>query len=421
MSQVFAVNDTRRDEYFHWDDLRHRTAPNGLSLEEYWALLKLNRKNQEQPIPLNDCKGRPFTFWQTSKMSRALHQIDLGAGGNIGIPEPVTNSETRNYYYVNSLLNEAITSSQLEGAVVTRKVAKEMIRSRRTPTSRHERMIFNNYRTMENLATWKDQPLTPALVLEIQSLITEGTLDDESATGRFRTEQEKVEIVDERDFEVMHTPPPASELEERLIKLCAFANEEGDQELFIHPVVRAITIHFWLAYDHPFVDDNGRTARALFYWLMLRKGFWLFEFISISEILVNAPIKYARSYLLTETDDNDLNYFIHYQLKVIERAVENLHTFIAKKSGEISMAGRALADYVEPLNYRQEALINRAIKHPNSRFTTGSHQMSHKVAYGTARSDLMKLEKLGLLEGKKSGRTTYFYPAKDLSEKLSGL
>jgi Fic family protein len=121
--------------------------------------------------------------------------------------------------------------------------------------------------------------------------------------------------------------------------------------------------NFELADDHPSVDRNGRTARAHFYWLMLRKGFWLFGFISISEILVNAPIKDAWSYLL----------------------------------------------------------MNRAIKHPDSRFTTGGHQMSHQVAFGTARSDFMKPEKLGFLEGKKSGRTPSFYPAQDLSEKLSGL
>ena len=58
---------------------------------------------------------------------------------------------------------------------------------------------------------------------------------------------------------------------------------------FIHPMIRSIILHFWLAYDHPFVDGNGRTARALFYWSMLRHGYWLFEFISISQIILKGP------------------------------------------------------------------------------------------------------------------------------------
>ena len=87
-----------------------------------------------------------------------------------------------------------------------------------------------------------------------------------------------------------------------------------------HHHIRAIILHFWLAYGHPFVDGNGRTARALFYWAMLHEGYWLFEFISISNILRKAPAQYGLSFLYSETDDNDLTYFIVAQTKVIRRA-----------------------------------------------------------------------------------------------------
>ncbi len=53
-------------------------------------------------------------------------------------------------------------------------------------------------------------------------------------------------------------------------------------DFFIHPVIRAILLHFMLAYDHPFVDGTGRTARALFYWSMAHQGYWLMDFISIT-------------------------------------------------------------------------------------------------------------------------------------------
>src|SRR5205814_10028127 len=56
-----------------------------------------------------------------------------------------------------------------------------------------------------------------------------------------------------------------------------------------HPMVRSMILHFWLAYDHPFVDGNGRTARALFYWSMLRNGYWMFEYITISKIILSGP------------------------------------------------------------------------------------------------------------------------------------
>ena len=92
----------------------------------------------------------------------------------------------------------------------------------------------------------------------------------------------------------------------------------------MHPAIRAIILHFWLAYDHPFIDGNGRTARALFYWLMLRHGYWLFEFISISEIILKAPVQYGEAFLYTETDQNDLTYFIIHQTEVIRKSMQSL-------------------------------------------------------------------------------------------------
>jgi Fic family protein len=408
----------RDSKYHHWDKLRFHKAPDGLNTEEWWLALKLQRAGQAIPVPLLDKQGRPFTFFQTEQMSPALHKIDLGAGGMIGTPEPVTNEATKDYYYVSSLIKEAITSSQLEGAVVTRKVAKEMIRSEREPTDKGEKMILNNYHTMQKLSEWKDHELTPELIFEIHRVITEDTLDKEDASGRLRREGENVEIVDERDFEVLHSPPVAAELATRLDKLCAFANDT-ESTPFVHPVIRAIILHFWLAYDHPFVDGNGRTARALFYWSMLRQGFWLFEYLSISEILVKAPVKYAHSYLLTETDDNDLNYFIHYQLEVIRRSIKILHEFIESKSQQVDEVRSSLLNLITPLNHRQETIINKASREPNSRFTIKSHQMSHRISYGTARSDLIALEKLELLTSLKHGKTYYYYPAADLRGKLS--
>ena len=42
----------------------------------------------------------------------------------------------------------------------------------------------------------------------------------------------------------------------------AFANAQSSP--FVHPVVKAMALHFAIGFIHPFVDGNGRTARALF-------------------------------------------------------------------------------------------------------------------------------------------------------------
>ena len=407
-----------KGKYLHWDKLLYYPPPKDLTHEQWWFSLKMQRRNLLKQISLNDKKGQPFQHLEVDPIPEMLHKIDQGAGGFIQMPEQITNPDTKDQYYVSSLIQEAITSSQLEGAATTRRVAKEMIKTGRSPRDRSERMILNNFRTMQQIGKIKDKPLSKELVFEIHRLVTEGTLDDSSAAGRFRTAEEK-RVVGDMYNEVFHDPPPADELEKRMAAMCDFANSKTPK-YFIHPVIRSIILHFWLAYDHPFVDGNGRTARTLFYWSMLRHNFWLFEFISISQIIRKAPAKYGRAFLYTETDDNDLTYFIIYHLDVIRRAIKELHEYIKRKTEKLQTIERELRGIVV-LNHRQRALISHALRHPHQRYTIKSHQTSHNVVYQTSRLDLFGLELRGLLKCHKVGRMWHFTPVDELEERLAKL
>jgi Fic family protein len=396
--------------------LRFLKPPEGLTLEEWWLALKLQRNQEYKKIPLKDNKGGLFNYFNTDPIPERLHYIDQRAGGMIKMPEQIMNPETRDQYYVGSLIQESITSSQLEGAATTRRVAKEMIRTGRQPHDRSEQMILNNFRTMQHIGKLKDKTLSRELVLEIHRLIANKTLDEPSQAGRFRKPDEKV-VVSDMYNEIFHNPPPAKELDERVEELCKFANSKTP-DYFIHPVIRSIILHFWLSYDHPFVDGNGRTARALFYWSMLKHGFWAFEFISISQIILGHPAKYGRAFLYTETDDNDLTYFILYHLDVIQRAIEELHKYIEQRITKLQKIEKELRG-LTLLNHRQRELISHALRHPQQRYTIKSHQISHNVVYQTSRLDLLDLEKRGLLQSRKIGKIWYFTPVSNLEDKLS--
>lgn len=410
-----SVNGT----YMHWDKVRYHEPPEGISHVDWWTGLKFRRQSMYKTLPLFDKSGDWFKFALVDPIPQLLHKIDLGAGGLIQMPDPIANSETKDQYYVSSLIDEAITSSQLEGATTTRPIAREMIRTGRPPRDKSERMILNNYHAMKAIGKLKDKPLTKELVFEIHRLVTDKTLDDPTATGRFRREDEQVRV--EGNYgEVYHDPPSASSLDVRMEAMCEFANEDDSDSEFIYPVLRSIILHFWLSYDHPFVDGNGRTARALFYWSMMRHKYWLCEFISISQIIRKAPVQYGRAFLYTETDDNDLTYFILYHLQVIRRAIDELHAYIARKTQEIRAIEKELRG-MDALNHRQRALVSHAIRHPNQRYTVESHRTSHNVVYETARTDLLDLAQRGLLATTKIGKTYHFSPAQNLTDKLASL
>lgn len=405
-------------KYRHWDTLRHLQPPDGLTPEEWWLRVKTARRPILRPIPLTDALGKSFKYCLPDRALELLHSIDQRASGEIRTPELVFQTDAaRRQYLVNSMIEEAIRSSQLEGASTTRKVAKEMIRSGRKPRDRSERMILNNYNAMQFMdSEMKDQELTPESVLALQRILTEGTLANPDAAGRLqRPDEERVQVWD-TEQRLLHDPPPADQLEERMKLFCAFANAKDSDEAFIHPVIRSVIIHFWLAYDHPFEDGNGRTARTIFYWSMLRREYWLTEYLSISRILREGPSKYYRAFLKTETDEGDLTYFILFHLEVIHRAIEELYQRVVQQMEQM----REFEDLVasKKHNFRQMALLKNAVMNSGALYTYQSHARSHGVSFQTARTDLLELRKKRLLVMKRVGNRHTFSPADDLRDRL---
>ena len=169
-----------------------------------------------------------------------------------------------------------------------------MIRSSRNPRDRYERMILNNYFAMKRIQEQQSESLTVEGLLNLHKILTESTIDDPDAAGRIQDEDEKRVHVGDASGKIFHTPPPAKELPKRLDALIQFANESPDNsDSFIHPILRAIVMHFVIGYDHPFVDGNGRVARAVFYRSVLRSGYEILAFASISQIINNTPAKYG--------------------------------------------------------------------------------------------------------------------------------
>ena len=404
-------------EYYHWEELRRQPPPAGLTAEEGWTAVKLSR-SARRLIPLLDVQGRPFSFWLPPAAYHIMHRADRQGGGVLAAKEGQQElfTEMRDRVLRDSLMEEAIATSQIEGAVTTRRVAKEMLRSGRKPKNKSEQMIVNGYSTITLIRDRARQPLSMDLLHEIQASMTHDTLDDPRDAGRLRTSADDIHVVDVRDGQIVFTPPPASQLQARLQRLIDFANSPCDESDFIHPLIRAAILHFWLAYEHPYVDGNGRTARALFYWSMLKAGYWLFEFLTISRVILSAPMKYYRAFLHAESDENDLTYFLMFQFEVTGRALNELHDRLDEMQKQQSRI-RSLR-LTKELNSRQIALVDHALRHPAQIYTVESHQRSHNVSNETARHDLLKLTAQGLLAETGTGRPRRFMAATDLRKML---
>jgi Fic family protein len=404
---IFDINE----KYLHWDEIRHRNHPKGIASEMMWSLLKLSRLSQYRAIHLGEVI---FRYVLTDNILKSLQKLDQQTSGTLeSKTEYLAPEGPLEKYLINSIMEEAVATSQLEGAVTTREVAKEMLRMGKKPKDESQHMIVNAYQTLRYLKSILNLQLSPELICQIHSRITKNTLED-GELGEFRKTNE-IHVIDVATGDPVYTPPDYRQVPKMVESLCEFMNSEG--RMFLHPILKAIILHFMIGYIHPFVDGNGRTARALFYWYVLKQGYWLFEYMPISRVIKEASGRYSRAYIFTETDQNDLTYFIVFNLRQLKIALRDFVDYIKQKREESRMV-RELLEHDNMLNFRQSDIILRFMKHPLKQFSIREIQKTYNVAYETARTDLDLLSQLHyckkIVEGKK-----YVYVYIPKSEKRS--
>lgn len=385
---IMPVVDKVNADYEYWDKIKYKKLPEGVTPQMLWTNVKASRL--KSMIPVWDKYG--INLCVTSQMQRLCHEFDMKFGSFWEV-EGDTQSAEKKYYLSSSLMEEAIYSSKMEGASTTRIIAKDMLRKKKSPQNKSQQMIVNNYNTIQYIVEHKDEPLTEELLLTIHRLMTEKTLDNPEDAGHFRT-NDNVVVADMVEGDVIYTPPSFLEIPEFVESLCDFFNNDNPRT-FIHPIIRGIIVHFMLAFMHPFVDGNGRTARALFYWYMLKEGYKLTEYMSISRVIAKSKLSYEKAFRYVENDGNDMGYFVAYNLGALEKSFHQLRDYIQRKRRE----KRAASSFMMAgnINQRQALVLQRLKEEPDTIFTVKDVQDQFSVSSMTARKDLSDLVQQGYL------------------------
>lgn len=401
-SQIAELVHRYNERYLHWEELKHRKFP--LEPAVIWNLMKLSRELKAKSIKFGDWV---FKYNLIDEFQERLHILDKSAAGNL-LSSLDALQENRRKYIISSLMEEAIASSQIEGAATTREIAKRMLQEDRKPKNKDEKMIANNYVTVKHIVDLKTEAITPEKILEIHRMITGGTLEKPEYEGSFRETNEIA--VYSHDGTLLHRPVEYPEIPKLVNELCNFANFK-DKE-FIHPVIKGIIIHFLVGYIHPFNDGNGRTARALFYWYLLKNDYWLFEYMAVSRVINSSKKQYRNAYLYTESDrtpndSGDLTYFIKYNLECIQKALDDTFEYLGRKQKEQVQALKIITESGD-LTLRQAEILKTFLTQPEKPVTIKEIVTTYSVAYATARSDLFQLEKLGYVGKRKAGKEFIF-------------
>jgi Fic family protein len=406
MKSLFLKIDS---EYLYWDKVKYM-APKGVDKQVLWQAVKIQRRLKAQEIQFGNCV---FHFTITKDMLALLHDFDMNLGGSLGTKSIIPATD-KSYYLISSIMEEAIASSQMEGASTTRRIAKDMLRKQLKPNNKSQQMIANNYETINQISKGADKEFSLEGILDIHRTISNKTLDNAEDEGVFRRNDD-VLVVDGITGFVAHTPPSYKEIDKMILDLCDFANRESGDN-FIHPIIKAVIIHFVLAYIHPFVDGNGRTARSLFYWYMIKKGYWLTEYLSISRIIYTNKKAYEKAFLCTENDSNDLSYFIQYHLEVMKKAFEELKKYLQRKIDEQQNIFRF--EGISHINERQRYVLQAISDSKRVLFTPKELATQFDVSAKSARTDLQELVKMGYMTATYLNKRAMGYIKSDQFERL---
>ncbi len=160
---------------------------------------------------------------------------------------------------------------------------------------------YRNVMTLLDDLAVKRSGYEPEMLKEIQRLTT-FKIVPEDKIGVFRTTQ--VVVKEESTGQVIFSPPPFVEVPYLLEDFFIWLNDETTKE--IHPVIKAGIAHYLLVAIHPFVEGNGRTARAFATLILMRENYDIKKFFSLEEHFDNDRGEYYQSFALVDKQSPNL-------------------------------------------------------------------------------------------------------------------
>jgi len=162
-------------------------------------------------------------------------------------------------------------------------------------------------------------------------------------------------------------------------------------------------------YIHPFFDGNGRTARALFYYFLIKNGYEFFKYFSISVVVQKTKIQYYKAIKDVEDCNADLTYFLLYMATTILESIHLVTERIVQHYQRDFVFVR-LKEKGILLNERQEKFLKRFLVNNKRMITIRAYKDWFRVVYETARRDLEDLAAKGILLKTKHRRQFMYGP-----------
>lgn len=294
-----------------------------------------------------------------------------------------------------ALIRSAHASTAIEGNKLTLEEVSQLAQGRKITATRKEKQEVVNYlNVLTNIEKYhEDGKITEKLLLKLHKDVTHEALENPQHEGAYRKVQ--VYVGNKITGEVVFMPPEVEEVQKLTQKLLDWINQEKE----LNPVLLAGLTHYEFVRIHPFVDGNGRTARALATLILFTRDFDIKRFFALDDYYDSDRNAYYTA--LKKVDKNTLDtthwleYFTDGVLISLIRVKDKILSFSIKRTGpQIA------------LTEKQMKIMEKVVA--NGKITSGEIQEMFKISRQAVHKELKKMVELGVIEPKGEGKSVYY-------------
>lgn len=388
------------NSYLDWDKVQNmQFAGVPFTNKEIW-LAALDARQQGFTRNLS-VENYHFKWSLSNAMEALLHELDIAIAGGAAIKELLTEKD-KPRHSVNALVDEAYTSAQLAGFAITKKTARELLLKSKVPQNTQEQVVSNLYKALQKLNTLKNEQLTKDNLLALHVIVTKDTIKLKGI-GNLRANNK----FDLSGIEASpnYKAPDYKELQKLTAFIVNFFNDDKTP-FFIHPLIKAAIIEWLVLYVRPFKDANGRMARLLSKWYLLKTGYWVMDYIPASNVIVKLKLQYQKCFSQIVTNENDIGYLIHFETQALRMAYRSFKELLQRSVKEKTENKFLKAD---GLNTRQVAALQWIKDDAEKIITIRELRSGFGVSKETARTDLTALVEQGWLKNYNLNKKTYAF------------
>ena len=346
-------------------------------------------------------------YTTTSKMIKSLASIEKAKEVVDGLHIPF---DLELKFRKEALVKSTHYSTKIEGNALTMAQTKKLLEGGDViARERDKREVLNYYDCLEFISksAKAKKSITEKLIKEIHSINMKGIFKGK-LKGYYREAQNV--IMDSATRRVVYMPPEAKEVGSLMKNLVDWLAKQKD----IHPVIKAGIVHYQFVTIHPFMDGNGRTARALATYILYSSGYDLKQFISLDEYYSDNRSRYygelqkcqGKNYY--DNPDADitswLEYFIYGAAVVFEEVKNKAVESGEKRAVKLPEGKIRLLENIGP---RERKLLK--FFQDNMQLRTRDVAKIFKIKDRSARDLIKKWIELKLLRRRGSGKRNAYY------------